>query len=261
LPRLRGCDIPRPVLASAITRSLEALGLRGAPTLLRHLSKFSKGLATATLASGERIAFPACDPYWCRYLYARVPYEPDVEAILRQHSGGRTLIDCGANIGYWSVRAAGLGFKSAIAIEANPQLIPLLQRNFPGTVHHAAVHSESNKTVYLIGGGAEGYLGAFGEPVRTLALRDLGVSGPVLVKLDVEGAEIPAIEGARGMDAIFVYEDWPRAGMAVTRHLLENGYSVSGFDGTPIENPADAIEFNRRTTQRYGPSNLVAFAN
>jgi FkbM family methyltransferase len=181
-----------------------------------------------------------------------------VEAIFRRFASGRTLIDCGANIGYWSVRAKELGFKDAIAIEANGDLIPFLKRNYRGAVHHAAVHSRSGETLYLEGQGATASLAATGRPVRTLALADLDVTGPVLIKLDVEGAEIAAIEGAAGMDAIFVYEDWPRSGMLVTRYVLEKGYSVFGFDMQPIRTHAEAFDFNRRTRETYGPSNLLA---
>ena len=146
-------------LPSLITRSFETLGLRGAPTLLRHLSKtpFSRQLATVTLPGGQRISFPAYDEYWARYLYAGAEFEPDVEAIFRRFAPGRTLIDCGANIGYWSVRAKELGFEDAIAIEAQEALIPILKRNYGGTVIHAAVHSRSGETAFIDGDGAARY--------------------------------------------------------------------------------------------------------
>lgn len=249
------------VIASVITRSLEALGVRGAPTLMRYLSRtpLSKGVATVRLPSGERITFPACDTYWCRPLYAGVPFEPDVEAIFRRFGPGRTLVDCGANIGYWSARAKGLGFKAAVAVEMNDDLIPFLRQNFDGPIHHAAVDSESGKTVRYVGGGAVGHVAKTGRPIQTIAIRDLGIEGPILAKLDVEGVEIPAIEGAAGMDAILVYEDWPRSGMEVTRYLLDHDYKIEGFDGSPIDTLEAAFEFNKRTSKRHlGASNLVA---
>ena len=78
------------------------------------------------------------------------------------------------------------------------------------------------------GQGATASLATTGRPVRTLALADLDVTGPVLIKLDVEGAEVAAIKGAARMDAIFVYEDWPRSGMPVTgRRPVQLGTAVS----------------------------------
>lgn len=246
--------------AAVLTKSFEALGLRGAPTLLQYASQTAlcRRVATVRLAGGQPISFPAYDPYWARYLYADVPYEPDVETIFRRFAKGRVLVDCGANIGYWSARAEEFGFLEAVAIEANARWMPFLERNHSGRNMHAAVHSEGGVTLHLGGDGAAASLSDEGQAVQSVALNDLGVSGPVLVKLDVEGAEIAAVAGASGMDAIFVYEDWPLSGMPVTRHLLVQGFAIFGFDMSPIRELSDAFEFNRRTTSIYGPSNLIA---
>lgn len=247
-------------IAGPTTRLFEKLGLRGAPTALRYLSKISgrERLATVSLPSGEKLTFPAYDPYWCRYLYAGVAYEPDVEAILRKFAAGRVLIDAGANIGYWSARAKGLGFSRAIAIEANDEIVPILRRNFDGEVRHAAVFSKSGETLHFGGHGATGAISESGSSVQSLALRDLDVAGPCVIKLDVEGAEIAAIEGSSGMDAVFVYEDWPRSGMPVTEYLLGRGFGVFGYDDTEITSHREAFDFNELTNDRYGPSNFYA---
>lgn len=247
-------------VAAILTRGFERLGLRGAPTLLKHLSRtaLSSKTATVVLKGGQRITFPAYDPYWSRHLYAGVPFEPDVDAIFRRFAKGRVLVDCGANIGYWSARAKELGFVDVIAIEANDRLIPYLERNCPGSVIHAAVHSSSGESVLLNGDGAAAHLAEQGTPVATIALDDLGIRQPALVKLDVEGVEIAAFKGAGTLDALFVYEDWPRSGMPVTEWLLGQGHEVLGFDMTPIATVADAIEFNARTNKSYGPSNFIA---
>jgi FkbM family methyltransferase len=135
---------------------------------------------------------------------------------------GRVLIDCGANIGYWSVRHQDFGFVDSIAIEANPRLIPFLRRNYDGPVHHAAVHSCSGQELLFSGDGALGHVAASGIAVPTLALGDLEIRAPVLVKLDVEGAEIEAIEGLGQLDAVIVYEEQVSAdlGKGVPRNLV-----------------------------------------
>jgi FkbM family methyltransferase len=240
-----------------LTLSLERAGLRGAPTILGQLSKiqFLKDqVATVTLPAGQEISIPAYDGYWCRHLYAGTPYEPDVERAFRQLGMGRVLIDCGANIGYWSARHKDFGFTQSIAIEANPRLIPFLRMNHRGPVHHAAVYSESGGTIGFVGDGAIGQVGGSGIPVPKIALRDLEVEGPVLVKLDIEGAEIPAIEGLGNRDAILVYEDFPRLRMKVTRYLLDSGWRVF----TDRMEAVTCVEQVSASVGKKVPRNLVA---
>lgn len=239
-------------LPGALTAAFEKAGIRGAPTILSKVR--SSKIATVTLPSGQRISFPAYDPYWCRYLYAGKPYEPDTQGIFRELGKGRVLIDCGANIGYWSVRHEDFGFTDAIAIEANPKLVPFLRMNYSGEIHHAAVHSCGGGTLPFDGDGALGHVSENGIPVPRLALRDLEIRGPALVKLDIEGAEIPAIEGLGDMDAILVYEDFPRGGMKVTRYLLERGWNLF----TSTMQPISSIEQVSADLGKGVPLNLVA---
>lgn len=264
-------------LCGAFVRGLESLSLRGGPTLFRLLSTvpgLSQMMATTRLAGGELITFPAFDAYWCRYVWANAPYERDVEQIFRKIGKNRVLVDCGANIGYWSIRACGLGFSKVIAIEANRDLIEILRENFrmngvSGTVHHAAVYARSGEDLFLdhTDSHAQAGLGDRGMPITSLsvadAVKDLSAGTELVVKLDVEGAEIPALEGAEGVEnAIFVYEDFPRCDMVVTRYLLDKGMAVFGVAPTgahrEIKTVEDAFVFNAQTAIRGAPSNLVA---
>ncbi len=93
-----------------------------------------------------------------------------------------------------------------------------------------------------------------GLPVTTLALRDLEIDGPAVVKLDVEGAEIAAVEGLGDMDAMLVYEDFPRQGMKVTRYLLERGWKLF----TDTFRPIRSVEQVSADLGRGVPRNLVA---
>lgn len=247
-----------------LTATMEKVGVRGAPTLLGKLSKFPvlrETIATVTLPSGQRLTLPAYDGYWCRYVYAAKPYEPDVERIFRRFGKGRVLVDCGANIGYWSARHKDFGFTDAIAIEANPKLVRFLRINYSGCVIDKAVYSRSGEQLTFSGDDACGHLGdARGHDaaqtitVETIALKDLNVTSPALVKLDVEGAEIDALQGLGDMDAIVVYEDFPRQGMKTTRYLLDRGWKLSNDQGESISN----VEQVSHDLGKGVPHNLIA---
>jgi len=61
-----------------------------------------------------------CDGYWSKLLNRSFSYENELELLFRDSIGvDYTLIDCGANFGYWSVliSSAPYGSHKAIAIE------------------------------------------------------------------------------------------------------------------------------------------------
>jgi FkbM family methyltransferase len=263
--------------AGAIIRSLEALSLRGGPTILKFLwnvPPLREVTATLPLTHAGKIVFPAFDAYWSRHLWARVPYERDVEQIFRKIGQGRALIDCGANIGYWSIRASEFGFTHVIAVEANSRLIPLLRENFringiDGEVHQSAIHCRSGEEMLLeMGAGhAQGHIGASGTPVMSVTITDLAAQVPagngIVAKLDVEGCEIPAIDGAAGVESIiFVYEDFRERGMEVTASLLDRGLRIFAVlpDGehAPIGSVDEAMKISTAIAAPGSPANLVA---
>jgi FkbM family methyltransferase len=263
------------LFAGGIVRTFELLSLRGAPTLLRLLDKipaFHDAMATAPLGK-NRMKFQAFDAYWCRYLWAGVPFEGDVAQVFRKLGTGSILIDCGANIGYWSVRAPEFGFTHVVAVEANCELIPMLRNNLelngvPSEVIHAAIYSRTGEQLFLdrTAAHAEGTLGEKGLPVTSITIADIARrqrDTEILAKLDVEGAELAAIDGASGVDRItFVYEDFPREGMRVTEELLRRGFKVFGVapsgECRTIANVGEALAFNARFAIPRWPSNLVA---
>jgi FkbM family methyltransferase len=264
-------------VSATLVRSMEFLSLRGAPTILNALWKvraLRRTMATATLAGGQTIVFPAFDPYWCRYVWANAPYEEDVEQIFTRIGPGRVLVDCGANIGYWSIRAREFGFTEVIAIEANRELLPILRRNFhvndiPGTVLHAAVYSSSGERLFLDHTEAHAIagIGQRGIPVTSItiadAVKDLGKDQEIVVKLDVEGAEIPALRGAEDVQgALFVYEDFLKRDMIVTRYLLGQEMTIFGVSSegrhSRIGTADDALAFSSANSRKNAPTNLVA---
>jgi hypothetical protein len=85
----------------------------------------------------------------------------------------------------------------------------------------------------------------------------------IIAKLDVEGAEFAAIEGAAGVERIvFIYEDFRSSGMEMTRRVLERGMAVIGVEESGehcrILNFDEALAF--RAVTHVGSVNLLACA-
>ena len=71
--------------------------------------------------------FPYGDGYWSKLLNRSFSYENELELLFRDSIGvDYTLIDCGANFGYWSVliSSAPYGSHKAIAIEPCRRISP-----------------------------------------------------------------------------------------------------------------------------------------
>jgi FkbM family methyltransferase len=182
------------------------------------------------------------DGYWSRLLNPGYDYEDEIELLLRGAAAvDYTFVDGGANFGYWSVVAssAPFGSKDALAIEAAPVNARRLGLNNAlngGRFRclHAAI-GRNDGAVRITGDRHEALAT---EPaaehgpdtVRRVSLDGLVAAGqidagrPVIVKLDVEGVEIDAIEGARGLaarDCLFVCEEHGNDPFhSLSRHLM-----------------------------------------
>ena len=154
-----------------------------------------------------------------------------------------SFFDCGANLGYWSIYCSddAIGCENVFAIEASPTTFQMLQHNWklnskPFKILNRAVHRLSGNMVDFECDGENhasariATKGSNTQPVETISIDDLLASdksgNPALVKLDVEGAEIPSFEGARKSlsgDCLFAYEDHGNdLTCKVTRWLLNN---------------------------------------
>jgi FkbM family methyltransferase len=217
--------------AAALTSLWGGAGFRHAVSLVRRMCG-GRGLVAVSLNDDSRFVFPLGDRYWSRPLLSRGErYEPEIEWLMRS---ARTkpygLLDCGANMGYWSVLAssAAYGRRPAVAIEASRANFDLLVNNAQlngGRFRavHQAIWDESGKTLKLHGERHEGRslradwsAGGASEDVETISLDDAADrylpdrSFPLLVKLDVEGVEIEAFKGGRRLiaeGALIAYED------------------------------------------------------
>jgi FkbM family methyltransferase len=195
------------------------------------------------LNSDATFAFPYGDGYWSKLLNRTFSYENELELLFRDSVGvDYTLIDCGANFGYWSVliSSAPYGSHKAIAIEPSSQNFSKLKNNAEingnrfevmkcaiGANRCTARLSGTKHEAFSIAGGP----GGGGEDVPVIALDNLLDDGKVssggkyLVKLDVEGVEIEAIKGGtrllQGDSVLLCEEHGNDPNHTVSRYILD----------------------------------------
>lgn len=237
----------------ALIGALDTYGALSRPLMQRGLYKACRLVGNAAwagltakiaLAPDAQVSFPASDPYWNRMLLRSYDHEPEMARFLRLIAGvDYGFVDCGANIGYWSVFVASGagGGKLALAIEASATTFALLSANIAPhanrvTAFHRAILDRSGVEVRLnteaheARGIASQGEASGGESVTSIAIDDLlaqqGWTGRrLVVKLDVEGVEREALAGmerALRDDALVIYEDHGSdPDHALTRHILD----------------------------------------
>ena len=186
--------------------------------------------------------FPYGDGYWSKLLNRTYHYEDELELLFRDSVDvDYTLLDCGANYGYWSVLVSSKPFGShkAIAIEPSGQNFPKLANNAKvngnrfelmkcaiGSSRGTARLTGTKHEAFSIAGESSG-----GEEVPVIALDNLvddgkvAASGKYLIKLDVEGVEIEAIKGGSRLlqtDSVLLCEEHGNdPEHTVSRYILE----------------------------------------
>jgi len=238
---------------------------------------------TATVPGGLRLFLTLGDYNWARIYFRgsgtgkrRWLYEAETTRfVLRWLRPGDVFIDAGANVGYFSVVAAGLvGPTGAIhAFEPNPIVASLLRRtvdlNGVGEVvrveETALSSTTGSTTLHLIDDplhmGAASIVGThLSSPERSLVvattsldryLRECAVDHVRLIKIDVEGAEMEVIRGAEsllrnGQSDALLCEFQPSffahsadAWHELIGHLGDRGYEAFGLDESGALLPSD----------------------
>lgn len=235
--------------------------IRGLGWATRVIAGVLPSSATVRVRLDDDCVFemPYGDRYWSLLLLRSAKYEADVRGVIEAVATvDYAFIDCGANFGYWSVLVSGqrLGSHPAVAIEAAPDTYQRLRRNAAANGErfatlNRAVSDRSGLTVPLYGTKHEARSvvadGGGGTPVarvETLALDDLlgrpelSAGQPIMLKLDVEGAEVAAMAGAPRLldrDLLVVYED----------HGADRGHAASAHFARTLGMRLFAIDHNR----------------
>ena len=198
-------------------------------------------------------------------------YEPVTDRSLDVYlRSGMTVIDVGAHIGYFAVRAGRAVGPSGhvVALEPSAENARLARENVALNglanveVRVAAASGETGRRSFHLAGSSDSN-GFYAHPlthteqmveVDTVRLDDL-ISGPVhAVKIDVEGAELEVIDG---MDRVIedspdltLWVEWNPACLAAAGHdplrlperLGELGFAVTVLDdGAGRERPLDEV--------------------
>lgn len=169
------------------------------------------------------------------------------------HSGD-IVLDCGANVGVFAREALDAGAKLVIAIEPAPENIECLRRNFDKEIgagklivypkgvwdkdDFLTLNVDPNNSAadsFVI--QREGSLGMVKMPLTTIdkLAGELKLERVDFIKMDIEGAEVKALDGARGVLGKY----HPRMSLAVY-HEPDHPRSVPaaamrGWDGYKTE--------------------------
>lgn len=252
-----------------------------------------KATCTVELDGGGRFTFPMGDKYWLKLLMRGFWYEPEVDTILSlaARETGCLVIDCGANFGYWVARLAGFPQVRMVAVEPSASALVHLRANVAAngdrvTLYDRAVWREDDQELSFMS-SAKLHAGSAlagvvhhdiqrgdwqSNRVRTVSIDSLAARhgdpdcSLIVVKLDVEGAEVDAIAGATSTiqrdDFVLVYEDHPSdTEHRITRELIAAGLQIhhaSSAGLRKIEGAERMGELKSARTARYNFYNFIA---
>jgi len=281
-------------LISLFERVLRPVHHHGLWQAIHFLSRFF-ALENAVIVSDGKWKFKIylADGYWTRWMVDGFTYEDEIARVLdRILTPCSLFIDCGANNGYWSLYAASKigSSERVIAIEAGETNFRRLCENMVlnGRSFRAlrkAIFSQSNVSLQFrthpLWHGSNACVDNVGKPcsedyaievVQSITIDDVfkeiplkHQTGEVIIKVDVEGAEIAALKGAGKLmadGALVIYEDHGSdLACEVTDYILrEYGLDVYFLHRddrliSKVENIQQLVKLKKRPGRGY---NLLA---
>ncbi|MGH2806406.1 MAG: FkbM family methyltransferase [Actinomycetota bacterium] len=241
------------LIARFLLRPWKRRGLGRAVEKLASLFRY-RNFVIFDLGNRRLLKVGLYDAYWIAPILRDGAYEPEIASVLeRVLERDSVVVDCGANVGYWSVWASGLveGRHRIVSIEASPLLCRSLKENASlnddrFTPVDRAVWSTSDVEVQMPVDRTRHAWGSIATDVkeqlvaegfRTTTVRTITIDDALaryaaadrrllVLKIDVEGAEIEALNGAKDAlsgNVLVVYEDHARDDRAlITKHMIEN---------------------------------------
>ncbi|MCO5144103.1 MAG: FkbM family methyltransferase [Oligoflexia bacterium] len=222
------------------------------------------------------------DPYWSRLLYLNYKYEPEIDRIFSSIQNLEfDVFDCGANHGYWSLLFSSelLGGHSVVSLESNPLVYSKLVKNISlnnrkNITALGLAISDKNKDIYfhidknhadsrIVTERTDNSILVKSESLSSI-INTYKKTKNVLIKLDIEGAELDALNSLdeSQIDSTFIiYEDHGRDDDSMVTDFILNKLRMSVFYVTkkqvlPIEK---AIDLKAIKTNKKLGYNLVAF--
>lgn len=245
-------------LAAVATQSPERPGFSKLAAAIAHIFPSEK-FVRVQFPDRSIYQFPYGDGYWSVLCAPGFRYEREIDAFVQRCARegiDYVFLDCGANFGYWSCRTSSEwgGGQRAIAIEASAESFGHAMRNRNlndnrFVAHHRAISDRHNEQVTLYGGDkheqrslvakAADAAEVAREVVRSVSLgrlKDLDdAAGRIVLKLDVEGMEISALEGGRKWldeETLVIFEDHGSDREHSTARAMQEQFGLRIFSGS-----------------------------
>lgn len=235
-------------------RALAPLGYLGVSRIHNAINRFLRPRTDTLIVEKEwSFRFPSNDYYWNRLLDGRWDYEPEIEFVLRSFSKiPFVFVDLGANFGFWSSRVGSgrYGNHLSIAVEPSDYCVAILTENTANSLHavrvwHRAIDAVSGRQLNVYGQRHAGFsidqdwYGASRDvvnTVETISIDELldresvdSFKTPTIIKLDVEGVELRALQGGSrtvGGASAWLIED---ADLGGASPAVEHAYNELGM--------------------------------